>query len=197
MPRRLASSAMKAFDNLLPVLQPRVVEFAEAPPFGHTARLDNQLYLQVCRIASYFIWNNVIQLRFLAFPSAGGSFLTPLIPAVSRVSCVWWGFQISPRGGILDTRGGRADPRRVQKSLHSNAATMVVCEAKPSAKYLVTTWESHPLEPDDPRRWAKATFMVLPKGFNGERGYDWPALGQKILQNSDDIRRTLATACAR
>ncbi len=185
-----------AFESVLPVLQQRVIDWENVPPSGHIARMDNDLYFQTIRIPSLAIWSNVVRFGFLAFPAADGSFLTPPIGAVSRVGCVWWGVRVSPRGGLFDTGEDRANLRRVQKNLHASDAGMALYEAAPNAKYLVTTFESHPLEPDDPRRWGKAMFTVLPKRFNGERGYDWPSLARRILDNLDDVRTLLAAAWA-
>ena len=182
---------MTQFEDLLPFIRSRVVEARDVPPAGHIARLDNEVYFQVIRLPSFFLWSDIAGLRFTFFPAVDGSALTPSLDAVARVVTVWLDVRHRPLGGILGGPEARANLRRARRALGAQLANLEAREAGPKAKY--DPWHSKLLESEDPRRWVNARFTVLPKGFLSSGRYEWETLGQRILGALDEVRIAVAT----
>ena len=175
---------MTFFENLLPHVQSRVAETANAEPAGHIARFDNDLYFQVIRIGTYGLWTNVADAQFSLFLAPDRTAVHPPMELVSRVLVQHRGYRYLPLGDILGGHAARANLRRVQLALGASMASMVLYRPKPRGT----------LEPGAPPRWLRARFTLLPKGSrDGYTGYYWEDIGRRILANLEDVRTLLAT----
>ena len=174
------------FEDLLPNIRPRVVEFSHVAPASHIARFDNDVYFQAIR-RTYYGLGYVLHAHFTLFLSPDHTAVRPPMEVLSRALAGRHGYDFEPLGGIFGIGIARANLRRVQAELGARTGVMTRWYAKPRTYF----------EPDAPQSWVTARFMIRPRGGSGSKGYDWEVIGRAILGSLDDVRLLLGTDYSR
>ena len=174
------------FEDLLPNIRPRVVEFANVAPAGHIARFDNDVYFQSIR-RRYYGLVYALWAQFTLFLSPEHTPERPPMEVIGRTLASRHGYDFEPLGGIFGTGPSRTNLRRVREELHARTGVMTRWYAKPHARF----------DPQAPQSWVTARFMILPRAGSGSKGYDWEVIGRGILGSLDDVRVLLGTEYSR